>query len=64
MKKKEVKVCVFSMIYLYENKRGFFCFCFFRAAPAAYGGSKARGPVGTVAAGLRHSHRNADLSRV
>ena len=34
-----------------------FCFVFlFRAAPAAYGGSQARGPIGATAAGLRHSH--------
>ena len=30
-----------------------------RAAPAAYGGSQARGPVGAVATGLRQSHSNA-----
>ena len=39
-----------------------FCFCLFafsRAAPAAYGGSQARGPMGTVVACLRHSHSNA-----
>ena len=40
------------------------CFCFyffgcFRAAPAAYGSSQARGPVGATAAGLYHSHSNA-----
>ena len=29
------------------------------AAPAAYGGSQARGPVGAVATGLRQSHSNA-----
>ena len=27
-----------------------FCLCFFRAAPAAYGGSQARGPIGALAA--------------
>ena len=31
----------------------------FRAAPMAYGGSQARGPVGAVAIGLRHRHSNA-----
>ena len=42
-----------------------FCFVFFvflpfsGAAPAAYGGSQARGLIGAVAAGLRQSHRNA-----
>ena len=29
------------------------------ATPAAYGGSQARGPIGTVATGLHHSHSNA-----
>ena len=29
------------------------------AAPAAYGGSEARGRIGAVAAGLRQSHSNA-----
>ena len=31
----------------------------FRAAPAAYGGSQARGQIRATAAGLRHSHSNA-----
>ena len=30
-------------------------FAFSRAAPAAYGGSQARGPMEAVAAGLSHS---------
>ena len=29
------------------------------AAPAAYGGSQARGPIGAVATGLRQSHSNS-----
>ena len=29
------------------------------AAPAAYGGSQARGPIGAVATSLRQSHSNA-----
>jgi len=29
------------------------------AAPAAYGGSQARGPIRAVATGLRQSHSNA-----
>ena len=38
----------------------FFClFAFSRAAPAAYGDSQARGPIGAVATGLRQSHSNA-----
>ena len=36
-----------------------FLFCLFRATPAAYGGSQARGQTGAVAAGLHHSHSNA-----
>jgi len=31
-------------------------FCLFRAAPAAYGGSQARGLIGATAAGLHNSH--------
>ena len=31
-------------------------FFFFKASPAAYGSSKARGRIGTIAAGLHHSH--------
>ena len=38
-----------------------FCFCLFRAVPAAYGGSQARSQIGAAAAGLHrsHSHSNA-----
>ena len=36
-----------------------FFFCLSRAAPAAYGRSQARGPIGAVAAGLHHSHSSA-----
>ena len=39
-----------------------FIFCLFAiswAAPAAYGGSQARGVIGAVAAGLCQSHSNA-----
>ena len=31
----------------------------FKSAPAAYGSSQARGPVGAVATDLHHSHSNA-----
>ena len=46
----------------------FFVFCLFAiswAAPAAYGGSQARGLIGAAAAGLRQSHSNmgSELSR-
>ena len=37
----------------------FICLSFFRAAPAAHGGSQARGRVRAIAAGLYHSHSNA-----
>ena len=36
----------------------FFCLCPFRAAPAAFGGSQARGRIGAVAASLLQSHSN------
>ena len=36
-----------------------FLFFFFRAAPAAYGSSQARGPIGATVAGLHHSRSNA-----
>ena len=36
----------------------FFFFLLFRAAPAADGSSQVRGPIGAVAASLRHSHSN------
>ena len=37
----------------------FFFFGLLRAAPLAYGGSQAGGPIGAASAGLRHSHINA-----
>ena len=40
----------------------YFIFCLFafsRAAPAAYGGSQARGLIGAVASGPRQSHSNS-----
>ena len=36
----------------------FFIFLLFRAAPAAYGDSQARGLIGATAASLPHSHSN------
>ena len=35
-----------------------FVFCLLRAKPTAYGGSQARVWIGTIAAGLYHSHSN------
>ena len=49
-----VKFIVFYYLFIY------FClFAFSRAAPAAYGGSQARGQIGAVATGLCQSHSNA-----
>ena len=49
-------IYVYKYIYIYFW--GVF-FCLFRATPAAYGSSKARGLIRAVAAGLHHSHGNA-----
>ena len=38
----------------------FFSSFFFRDAPVAYGSSQVMGQIGAVAAGLRHSHSNAE----
>ena len=40
----------------------FLSFCLFKATPRAYGGSQARGLIGSTAAGLYHSHNNARSS--
>ena len=37
----------------------FLSFCLLRAAPMTYGDSQARGLIGAIATGLRHSHSNA-----
>ena len=37
----------------------FWLFAFSGAAPEAYGGSQARGPIGAIATSLHHSHSNA-----
>ena len=42
-----------------EIKSFFVFWLFLWAAPAAYGGSQARGRIGAVATGLRQSHSNA-----
>jgi len=47
------------LIYPKISFFSFFFFFLFRAVPAAYGGSRARGLIGAVAAGLFHSHSNA-----
>ena len=38
----------------------FFFLSFFRAAPASYGGSQARGQIGAIATTLQHSHSNLE----
>ena len=48
------KVCCFLFVCLFVLS-----FCLSRAAPAAYGGSQARGRIRAVANGLCHSHGNA-----
>ena len=44
----------FFLIFIY-----LFILLVFRASPVAYGGSQARGLIGTTAASLRHSHSKA-----
>ena len=56
-------LCAYSVVLMFSvSKETFvlfcFVFCLFRATPAAYGGSQARGLIGAVATGLRHSHSN------
>ena len=45
---------LFPLLFIYFP----FIFCFFRAAPVAYGGSQARSRIGATAASLYHSHSN------
>ena len=46
---------LFSFTYLFI----YLSFCLFKATPMADGGSPARGLRGAAAAGLQHSHSNA-----
>ena len=46
-----VKLYLFYFYFLF--------FCHFRATPAAYGGSQARGLIRAAADGLHHRHSNA-----
>ena len=52
-----------SFFFFFLNFFGLFVFvvvvAISWAAPAAYGGSQARGRIGAVATGLRQSHSNA-----
>ena len=53
------EVSLFPVLFNGQNFSFFILFyCLFRAAPMAHGGSQARGPIGAVATGLYHSHRN------
>ena len=67
-----IYVHLFLEVHIFKNLSFFFVFCLFLllffvvvvvaiswAAPAAYGGSQARGRIGAVATGLRQSHSNA-----
>ena len=47
--------CPPSLFYLLYS---FLVFAFSRAAPVAYGGAQARGPIGAVAASPSQSHSN------
>ena len=68
-KKKSISIVrsftAFGFHFIFKTSFGyyhfFFFFCllsFFRAAPEAYGGSRARGRIGAVAAGLCQSYSN------
>jgi len=50
-----IYVCILSICKFFF----FGLFAISWAAPAAYGGSQARGPIGAVATGLRQSHSHA-----
>ena len=50
---------VYILILIIPFLFQFLLFCFLKAAPVAYGSSQARGQIGAVATGLRHSHSNA-----
>ena len=55
----ELKLISLFPVYLFICQFFFRLFAFSRAAPAAYGGSQARGLIGAVATGLRQSHSNS-----
>ena len=52
--------CFISQV-LYPLDNVLFIFLFFRAALAAYGSSQARGQIGVIVAGLRHSNTGSEL---
>ena len=54
------KILFFQLTEIFDGySDSFFFLSFFRAAPTAYGGSQARGPIRAVSASLRHSHSDA-----
>ena len=53
------KSCLSHLLPRMVNKLHFFSFFLFRAAPAAYGSSQARGGIRAAAASLYHSHSNS-----
>ena len=55
-------ILVFILKYILKIFSPILCLLFFfRAKPAAYGSSQARGQIGAIAAGLNHSHSNLGL---
>ena len=54
------KILFFQLTEIFDGySDSFFFLSFFRAAPTAYGGSQARGPIRAVATSLCQSHSNA-----
>ena len=51
-KNQIINICFFIFYFIY-------LFLLFRAIPTAYGGSQARGLIGSIAASLHHSHSKA-----
>ena len=51
-------ICLNVKFLILKIESSSFFLLLFRAAPAGYGGSHARGQIGATAAGLHHSHSN------
>ena len=56
-------LCSFKIFYLNFFFFFFLVFLSFRATPVAYGGSQAGARIRAIAAGLPHSHSNAELEQ-
>ena len=52
----QISLLIFKKLLILEQ---IFFFSLFHAAPTAYGGSQARGPIGAIITGLCHCHSNA-----